>query len=37
MEEQMPSNASHIRLLSEISFPSGEGPVAHTVRFLDPR
>jgi len=37
MEEHMPSNASQIRLLSEISFPSGEGPVAHTVRFLDPR
>jgi hypothetical protein len=37
MEEQTPSNASQIRLLTEIHLPSGEGPVAHTVRFVDPR
>ena len=37
MEELTPSNASHLRSLTEIDFPRGDGPVSHTVRFLDPR
>ena len=37
MEEKPPSTESEIRTLAEIDFPSGEGPVAHAVRFLDPR
>jgi hypothetical protein len=37
MEEQAQSNASEIRTLAEIDFPSGDGPVAHAARFLDPR
>jgi hypothetical protein len=37
MEEAKPSNASKIRSLMEIDFPPGDGPVAHAVRFLDPR
>ena len=37
MEEVPPSTASKPRLLSEISFPEGPGPVAHPVKFHDPR
>jgi hypothetical protein len=36
MEETAPSKKSELRLLSEISFPEGPGPVPHAVRFLDP-
>lgn len=37
MEESRPSDVSKPRSLAEIDFPTGEGPKAHTVRFLDPR
>jgi hypothetical protein len=37
MEEQVPSSESKKPSLSEISFPTGEPPVAHPVRFYDPR
>jgi hypothetical protein len=36
MEEMTPSKKSELRLLSEISFPEGPGPVPHPVKFLDP-
>jgi hypothetical protein len=37
MEEKPPSNESGLPSLAEIDFPTGEGPKAHSVRFLDPR
>lgn len=37
MEEKPQSHASKPRSLAEIEFPTGEGPVPHPVRFLDPR
>lgn len=37
MEEKVPSNASAKPSLAEIDLPTGEGPIAHAVKFLDPR
>jgi hypothetical protein len=37
MEEKPPSNASKLRSLEEIDFPTGEGPKPHPIRFIDPR
>ena len=34
---EVPSNGSAKPSLAEIDLPSGEGPVAHAVKFLDPR
>ena len=33
----MPSNTSEKRSLAEIDLPTGEGPVRHAVKYLDPR
>ena len=37
MEEKAPSNVSAKPSLAEIDLPTGEGPVTHAVKFLDPR
>lgn len=37
MEDKPPSNASAPRSLAEIDFPTGAGPIPHSVRFIDPR
>lgn len=37
MEEKRHLEESKLRSLAEIEFPAGPGPVAHKVRFLDPR
>lgn len=36
MQEDTPSKKSELRLLSEISFPEGHGPIPHAVKFRDP-
>lgn len=37
MEDSTLSRESKLRLLAEIDFPIGPGPVPHPVRFYDPR
>lgn len=37
MEEKLHLEESKLRSLAEIEFSAGTGPVAHKVRFLDPR
>lgn len=37
MEDSTLSIESKLRLLAEIDFPTGPGPVSHPIRFYDPR
>ena len=37
MEDCTLSREYKLRLLAEIDFPTGPGPVSHSVRFYDPR